>query len=616
MQTADDYIFRFVGKDDVTGTMRRIGSGAKTTETSVMGVQNRINGVRSGLRSAAGEIPGLNLAFNTLLSPIALAGAGVGLIAKEIRESTVAASKFNSEFRELQNLNLDKPIGELNRLKADVLGTAGAKGFDPYKTSTAFYDVQSITGMYGSDVAAMVGKQGEFARLMNADFNEYITGTGKAMTNFGFGVDQLDAYNRSAYATVKVGSITFEQLAKNQAVYAGYAASANQTFDSANKLMTLFTLKTKSAEESATMVKSAFTDLFKPEVIKSFEAAGVKMFDPTTHNARQVDDILLDLNKRFKMEQGQEAVNNLRNTFKGSEGLISLIQLATDRTGNLQRQLEAMNGASANVPGAKSIFENDVGKLKEMNDELRETIKILKGQRTTGLLHGIRSRRNEWLQGKSDRLNAELYMQNLGVGNNSLDPSLKKHGATDVSKQAFEWAKSTYGNDQELIDKRIKELSAPKDWFNVPDLIPSSPRFSPMSRSEYISSVQSRYPGSEKSGVGMQLRNFASTMYKGYMENSSNAELQAVYQLKNNISAPKADDTPKQDPLKTDATQNSINTISGGGVQHKNITITIDKVIEDVLIECNNAQEGIDDLEERVKQAMVRALQSTEQIMV
>lgn len=610
MPNVDEYIFRFVGKDDVTGTMRRIGTGSKATEKSVRGIQDQVNGVRTGLGAMAREIPGVNMMFNSMLSPVALVGAGVGLITKELHDSSVAANKFNSEFRELQNLNLGKTSAELSTLKFDVLQTAGDKAFDPYKTSTAFYDVQSITGMYGKEVQNLVSKQGEFARLMNADFNQYITGTGKAMANYGFGTEQLDAYNRSAYATVKVGSITFEQLAKNQAVYAGYAASANQSFESANKLMTLFTLKTKSSEESATLVKSAFTDLFKPEVIKSFEAAGVQMFDPITNNARQVDDILLDLNKRFSMVEGQKAINDLRNTFKGSEGLISLIQIATDQTGNLQRSLSDMDNARANIDDAKSIFDKDVTSLKELNRQLREGNRIMRGERMSGVAYYFQSRVNEVRKSINTGLRADLLLEEK-------NPEGKEY--KKAFSEASHFATNTYGDDKDLsrINERIAELNNPLPMPSWKDYLKDE-------SSEYKVKPKETYTTEFINSLGLNevqlsvynkdLTQLATSMYSGHTKGAKAGELQGLYDLRDNWGKPKPEvEQTTPDPLKNEETDNTISTISGGGVQHKNITISIDRVIDELKIESKTLPEGIADMEEQVKRAMVRVLQGTEQ---
>ena len=160
-----------------------------------------------------------------------------------------------------------------------VLDTAYNKGFTTTQTVAGYFDVQSTTGKYGDEVKRIVEKQGEFANLMQANFNDYIAGTAKGMANFGFGVDKLDEYNRSAYATVKVGVTTFDQLAKVQSVYAGAAASNNQTFDTANKLLALFTIKTKSVDEAATLTKSMFNDLTKDTTISAFKKIGINLYD-------------------------------------------------------------------------------------------------------------------------------------------------------------------------------------------------------------------------------------------------------------------------------------------------------------------------------------------------
>lgn len=155
----------------------------------------------------------LGNAFRLAKNPIALTAAGVVAIGKGIDYTTQKAADFNTQFRALANLNLDKSRKEVDSLRRMVLNTSFDKGFNTEKAITGYFDVQSTTGKFGGEVKRIVGKQGEFANLMQADFNNYIAGTAKGMANFGFGVDKLDEFNRSAYATVKVSVTTFDQLA-------------------------------------------------------------------------------------------------------------------------------------------------------------------------------------------------------------------------------------------------------------------------------------------------------------------------------------------------------------------------------------------------------------------
>lgn len=336
-------------------------------------------------REMRDEIPGFNAAMRLVKNPYVAAAAGVAVLYKGFQKTTQAAADFNTQFRQLQNLNIDKPINELNRLKNTVLDTAFGSGFDARKTSAGFFDIQSVTGKYGKEVKEIVRQQGEFAQIMQADFNNWIAGTGKAMANYGFGAKELTDFNKSAFATVKVGVTTFDQLANVMSVYAGGAAASKQTYDTANKLFALFTVKTKSIDEAATLTKSFFNDLTKDTTIKALEAQGIKMYD-NNNRLRQADKILLDLNKKFRELKGDKSIISLKNQFTGSEGLIAYIQAATDQTGNLQNTFKAFNDTKFEFDKATELAKNDLNlrtdilknKLNVLETEIGESLLPLK----------------------------------------------------------------------------------------------------------------------------------------------------------------------------------------------------------------------------------------------
>lgn len=256
-----------------------LNQAKKETFKGVNEMQTKMNTLKfdfvKSSKAIANEIPLVGNAFKLASNPIALTVGGLYAIGRGLDYTTQKAADFNTQFRALSNLNLDKSRAEIGSLKRMVMDTSFNKGFNTDRTTTGYFDVQSTTGKFGKEVQRIVEKQGEFANLMQSDFNEYIAGTAKGMANFGFGVDKLDEFNRSAYATVKVGVTTFDQLAKVQSVYAGAAASNNQTFDTANKLLALFTVKTKSVDEAATLTKSMFNDLTKDATIKAFKKVGI-----------------------------------------------------------------------------------------------------------------------------------------------------------------------------------------------------------------------------------------------------------------------------------------------------------------------------------------------------
>lgn len=324
-------------------------------------------------KAIANEIPLIGNAFRLASNPIALAAGGLFAIGKGLDRTTQKAADFNTQFRALENLNLDKSKKEIDSLKRMVLDTSFDKGFNTNKTITGYFDVQSTTGKFGAEVRRIVEKQGEFAKLMQSDFNEYIAGTAKGMANFGFGVDKLDDFNRSAYATVKVGVTTFDQLAKVQSVYAGAAASNNQTFDTANKLLALFTIKTKSVDEAATLTKSMFNDLTKDATIKAFKKVGISIYD-NNGAIKQGDTLMLELNKKFSEMDSAKKIIDLKNQFTGSEGLIAMIQAATDKSGQLQNTLNSFDSTKLGLNKALQLARKDVNYI---NEQLKNKIDVI-----------------------------------------------------------------------------------------------------------------------------------------------------------------------------------------------------------------------------------------------
>lgn len=394
------------------------------------------------------EVPLIGNAFRLVSNPIALTVAGVAALGKGIDYTTQKAADFNTQFRTLANLNLDKSKREIDSLRRMVLDTAYDKGFDTDKTVMGYFDVQSTTGKFGGEVKRIVEKQGEFANLMQADFNEYIAGTAKGMANFGFGAEKLDEFNRSAYATVKVGVTTFDQLAKVQSVYAGAAAANNQTFDTANKLLALFTVKTKSVDEAATLTKSMFNDLTKDATIKAFKKIGISIYD-TNGNIKQADSLMMELNKKFLALDGDKKVIALKNQFTGSDGLISLVQAATDKSGQLQNTFNSFDSTKLGLNKALELARNDVNYI---NETLQNKIKALEIEIGTNLL----PLKEWWAQLKLDMINGVMWVIRGEQGNRNKQYN---EGWTKQSEEYGSVLQSAANLTKEQYTKKLSELN-------------------------------------------------------------------------------------------------------------------------------------------------------------
>ena len=432
----------------------RVGLNQAKQDTfkSVNAMQAKMNTLKFNFaknsKEIMNEVPLIGNAFRLVSNPIALTVAGVAALGKGIDYTTQKAADFNTQFRTLANLNLDKSKREIDSLRRMVLDTAYDKGFDTDKTVMGYFDVQSTTGKFGGEVKRIVEKQGEFANLMQADFNEYIAGTAKGMANFGFGAEKLDEFNRSAYATVKVGVTTFDQLAKVQSVYAGAAAANNQTFDTANKLLALFTVKTKSVDEAATLTKSMFNDLTKDATIKAFKKIGISIYD-TNGNIKQADSLMMELNKKFLALDGDKKVIALKNQFTGSDGLISLVQAATDKSGQLQNTFNSFDSTKLGLNKALELARNDVNYI---NETLQNKIKALEIEIGTNLL----PLKEWWAQLKLDMINGVMWVIRGEQGNRNKQYN---EGWTKQSEEYGSVLQSAANLTKEQYTKKLSELN-------------------------------------------------------------------------------------------------------------------------------------------------------------
>ena len=444
-----------------------------------------------------------------------------------------------------------------------VLGTAFDKGFSTTQTIAGYFDVQSTTGKFGSEVRRIVEKQGEFANLMQANFNDYIAGTSKGMANFGFGVDKLDEFNRSAYATVKVGVTTFDQLAKVQSVYAGAAASNNQTFDTANKLLALFTIKTKSVDEAATLTKSMFNDLTKDTTIKAFKKVGLSIYD-NNGKIKQADTLMLELNKKFAGLDKDKKVVALKNQFSGSEGLIAMIQAATDKSGQLQNTFNSFSETKLDMDKTMELAKNDLNykneilhnKLNAMEIEIGTSLLPLKAKIAELKLATIDLVNTLTLGGNGDRNKGFTYANDKYAG--------LLQNAPTMNEEAFQTNLAEI-----LLD--IKQTE--RNWKNAggfSDKASKALTFAFMGEWKAAYNYLKLPSGDTYAGMLTQLTGIKDEFIKTW---------KTAYKNKASLTAttvkPKADKTDPTPPV-TPPVSDGVGTVVGSARQIRNLTVNIE----------------------------------------
>ena len=178
--TIKEVVYELIGRDYVSPVLDKMKVKADDANRVMRNLRSQTIGMNANMREAAREIPGVGRALSVVKNPLIMGGALIAGVGAVMVDATNRAKAFNTEFRNLANINLSRSIGELNRLKGLIASTAYAGGHDIGATSRAYFDVQSITGMYGAQASPMVRQGMEFARLMGADPNGTCRSTPRA----------------------------------------------------------------------------------------------------------------------------------------------------------------------------------------------------------------------------------------------------------------------------------------------------------------------------------------------------------------------------------------------------------------------------------------------------
>jgi TP901 family phage tail tape measure protein len=267
--------------------------------------------------------PGLGRAAELARNPLVLLTAAITGLVLAFTTVVGSAEEFNNEFLQIQNLNIDKSAEQIDGLRDSILAASFATGKGAKEMSRAFFDIQSGTGLFGDEVDAIARKVADFSTATKVDFNTAIGASIKAIRAFKLEVDDLDGFLASSFATVQLGIVTFDQLSRVQTDFAGAAAGAGQNVDTANKIFAGFTATAKSAEEAATLTKTAFQDLGKKPTIDGLKSIGVSMYD-ASGAIRNTTDVVKDLVPKFKA-MSQQRFDSLLAEIGGSEGLRGLL---------------------------------------------------------------------------------------------------------------------------------------------------------------------------------------------------------------------------------------------------------------------------------------------------
>jgi TP901 family phage tail tape measure protein len=310
------------------------------------------------------EVPLFGRAMDLLGNPYVLITAGLLAMFTLFGKATIEAKKFNYEFLQIRQLNLDKQNKDLKTYKGLIMDSAFETGQGLVDTTKAYYDIQSALGFYGKDAEKVFKSVAKFSTATGAELNDSINSTSKAIKAFGLNANDTDMLLASNAKTVQVGITTFKELAQVQTEYAGAAAGAGQKVDSANKLFAAFTSIAKDSRTAATLTKTAFQGLTQEATVKGLKSIGVELYD-AQGNLKDLDGILRQVDGKFK-QMSPKQIDELINKIGGPEGLRALFTKLKTGADDLFKTFDAFDSSKFDLDKALKNAQGDVTVLGKM----------------------------------------------------------------------------------------------------------------------------------------------------------------------------------------------------------------------------------------------------------
>jgi len=617
-------------KDKSDAAFDKLGKKFKKTEKSVDDFEkktgdsfDKVDGkskkftgnLKKGLKDASAEIPGLNRGLSLIKNPLVLGAAAALGFGAAMLKGAREARKFNHEFLELKNLNLNKSTEEVENLKKSILDLSFDKGLNPEKTSKAFFDVQSATGKYGKEVEITVGKVGKFAQIMKADFNGSIEGASKAMGIYGFGAEKMDQFLASQFKTVQVGITTFDQLSKVQTEYAKSAAASNQGFDEANKLFAVFSANEKSVDIAATKTRGAFEDLTKARTIKGFKKLGVEIFD-TQGNTKKLDDIVADLVPKLK-GMSDTRFSALKEEIGGNEGLRGLLDTLKGSGDKVLDTFKAFDETDFNMDKALANANGDLEIMSNIVDNKLTAAWIKFGEKSTPVLLKLKGLVIDILDG------AGKFMDILGTSADQRAGKMDEERAAKVKA-----AERGIGGDSALVtflSKQGKDF----DHDAFINKYSNNPQNLAVKMSQSVFSKEERLALSNNTKNGNPFTDkFREDIYNELnsieISRGNGLSMSKILGFRKDKVLSKDDLTPKVAPPLVPggsgdaggspggSTSGNLTGITGAAKQVRNVTVNIQNLVRELTVNKEGGVLSPEDLSRQIEEIFIRAVHDGE----
>ncbi|HMQ77113.1 MAG TPA: phage tail tape measure protein [Flavobacteriales bacterium] len=644
--------WRLKMSDAVTGPLDKISGAADRTAARFMRAQDRISrigdsikrgftGVGDVLKGAGSELrdeltqalplpPQLSRGLAALAGPIGIAVAAAGALTLGLAKGVQAAEAYGVPFRYLRNLNLDKTQEELDQVNRRVLKLSFSKGLDPTTVMAGVADVQSTIGAFGPEVEQMVARIGEASRALDMDFGTAVSGISKALVQFRMPLTDVDKLMASNAKTVNLGVVSYDELSKVQTEYAGAAASANQTVDTANKLFTLLTTNTKNADIAATMAKASFQDLGKKDTVDALKKIGVNIFD-ANGAMRQADQVLRELVPKFA-QMSDRTFATLKEEIGGSEGLRGLLDMAKASGTEVLRVLDGFDQANVSVNDAIERAKNDLDVVKAKLSGQVQAALVKLGQVALPLVVSF----NQGLSAAIENLTSVVRWLR-GMYQESMIVRTAVEGVFAMLKTGWEAVVFAFKQGLTIIITPIKAIgealqgnfgaawetlkSGVGDLFgNVADLASNvgaawKQAYNDIGAQQKPINVPVKFLKMDEAVPQPAQMPLLSTALQpvglGPIKTAASTAQEKVAQAAGPQADPYAGVFGKKGKADKAISQ-GVSEVVGGGKQVRNINVRIEALVKELVVQTTNMREGTGDIKRAVEETLIRAVQGAE----
>lgn len=352
-----------------------------------------------------------------------------------------------------------------------------------------------------------------------------------------------------------------------------------------------------------------YNDLTKDATIKAFKKVGISVYD-ASGKIKQADNLMLELNKKFSGLDSDKKVVALKNQFSGSEGLIAMIQAATDKSGQLQSTFNSFSQTKLDMDKTMELAKNDLNYKNEIMRNKLETLEIEIGTSLLPLKYKI----------------AELKLAVIELANSLI------LGEGEKKKRVFSEGWTKQQDEYEGTLKYVEYISAQEYKKKHDELLIAMN----VAKDVYIQSIgnttrtplpwggKSLWSKERQQQYKEEWTGYSSEYTRGKYEAAKNMffDFQKQWQTKTNFgrNVLKPDDTKKTDTTTTTTPPggsssllgDDVGTVVGSAKQVRNFTVNIDSFVKGGINTANTTLKNMEpqQMEELFTDLFMRVIRS------